>query len=203
MQQGTSVWASQWFTSCTFSTFLNTVLKILPLQASPAVQNLIIRVIFNRHWLIPLNYSCSGLSRAVWKTVIISGIFLSHDSWAINKEHHPLRLSGKPDGSGAQDIQCVWNITRLLLTLSTLPVISLCTYKRDIYRETWMTGIEAITDLNDPGCTAVSLCKQVGLAKEIWFITFTHTYRFLTFHPWVLEPLVYPGGRQIPMYVYI
>lgn len=60
-----------------------------------------------------------------------------------------------------------------------------------------MVGIEAITDYNNHGCTAVSLGKQVVPVQEIWFIPFTHTYRFLTSHPGLLELLLYPGGTQI------
>lgn len=68
---------------------------------------------------------------------------------------HPLSLSGEPQGSRAQEFQCVPTITWLLLTPSTPPAISLCTHKRAIFRDSWMTGIEAINDLNNAGCTAL------------------------------------------------
>lgn len=101
--------------------------------------------------------------------LIFKALLTSNQQWGLHPaslcRDHLSSLVWQASRQWGTGHPCVWTITWLLLTLSMVPVTSLCTNKRDIFRETWMTGIEAITDLNNPGCTAVSLCKQVGLAK--------------------------------------
>lgn len=91
---------------------------------------------------------------------------------------------------GQRTLMCLNDHIDASHSLHPLPVISLCTYKRFNFRDSWMTWSEVIAVLSYPTWTPVGLGEQLDLAQEIWFIPFTQTHRLLTLHAWVLEPLL-------------